>query len=116
MRPAELILTRLRAAGITVEAHGDRLRLVPAARLTPELDAQVCAWKPALIRWLTWSYAEADRLLDAALDRIGRATPAIEQKAFDHSQRPDVRCAGQRQGGSGARVVATGAFDAPRSV
>ena len=83
MRPAELILTRLRAAGITVEAHGDRLRLVPAQRLTPDLDAQVRAWKPALLRWLSWNEQAARDALDAALTRIGESCTELDGFATD---------------------------------
>jgi hypothetical protein len=83
VRPAELILSRLAAAGISVEVDGDRLGLGPEERLTDDLIAQVRAFKAALLRELTWDDAEADRLLDAALERIGQSCTSLEAFATD---------------------------------
>jgi antitoxin component of MazEF toxin-antitoxin module len=85
MRPTELMLARLRDARITVEVDGSDLVLEPGERLTAELTAQVRAFKAQIIRELTWDDAEADRLLDAALERIGRACTELE--SFDTDQR-----------------------------
>ena len=83
MRPAELVLTRLWEAGISVEVDGTDLWLSPEERLTPELLAQVRAFKPALVRELTWDEQEADRHLDAALERIGQSCTSLEAFATD---------------------------------
>jgi antitoxin component of MazEF toxin-antitoxin module len=69
----EAVLDHLRDAGVTIKVRGDQLLLIPAAKVTPELAAQVRTFKPRLLSWLTWSDAQANTLIGAALERIGRA-------------------------------------------
>jgi hypothetical protein len=69
----EAVLDHLRDAGVTVKVRGDQLLLNPGDRVTPELAAQVRAFKGRLLSWLTWDETEADALIDAVLERIGRA-------------------------------------------
>lgn len=45
-------LTTLRAAGLTVRAEGDTVRVGPRERLTPEIRAQVAEHKAALLEAL----------------------------------------------------------------
>lgn len=46
------LITELRARGITLEAHGDRLRYRPAEAVTPELRAALVAHKSELLSLL----------------------------------------------------------------
>jgi len=46
------VLAQATAAGLTLEAAGDRLRVRPRDRLTPELRAALLAHKPALLALL----------------------------------------------------------------
>jgi hypothetical protein len=46
------LITELRSRGITLEAHGDRLRYRPAEAVTPELRAALVAHKSKLLSLL----------------------------------------------------------------
>jgi hypothetical protein len=81
---AEDVLARCRAAGVLVRVDGSDLMLTPSERVTPELVAAVRAFKPRILAELTWDEDEADRTLDACLDRLGRACTHID--GFDTDQ------------------------------
>ena len=83
-----------------MEVDGSDLVLGPEERLTPDLLAQVRAFKPALIRELTWDEQEADRHLDAALERIGQGCTALDGFATDQRRvdlEEKINLAGQRR-------------------
>lgn len=71
-------LATLRAAGFTVTQEGDRLKVAPASRLTPELRAMVQAHRDEIIAALQReaSPAQVSRFLHAALPD-GYRGPAI---------------------------------------
>ena len=52
MSEAGEVLDALASAGVTVEIHGDRLRLTPAGRAGDELLARLRACKPAVLSLL----------------------------------------------------------------
>ena len=83
--PAATILARTAAEGLTVTVRGDNLVVTPPGRLSDDLRAQLRAFKPALIRWLTWDEQAARDALDAALDRIGQSCHTLD--GFDLDQR-----------------------------
>ncbi len=85
MTTAEAVLDRCRAAGVLVRVDGSDLMLTPGERVTPELVAAVRAFKPRLLAELTWDEAEADRALDACLNRIGWTCTHLD--GFDTDQK-----------------------------
>jgi len=60
----------LRARGILLEAHGDRLRYSPKSTMTPELAQRMKAQKPTLLAILTADDVPAAVLWQAALDLL----------------------------------------------
>ena len=51
MTPHELYL-KARRMGVDIDVAGDRLRVWPASKLTPELTEELKRLKPALLEWL----------------------------------------------------------------
>src|ERR1700758_4843692 len=52
MTSAEVVLEQIKAAGVRLEAHDDRLRLIPKSRLTPKIVELARQYKPELLAHL----------------------------------------------------------------
>lgn len=64
MTPAGRLLVELWRTGVTVEAHGDRLRYSPAEKMTPELVERLREHKPAILATLTRKLLPEAKALD----------------------------------------------------
>jgi len=87
--PAEAVISRLQAAGCSVAVVDGRLRVrAPRGALTDDLKAAARAFEPRIVAELTWD--EAERALDACLDRIGRLCTALPDDATFRSNQGRV--------------------------
>lgn len=82
------ILAAARAAGVNLEASGDRLLASPSAAVTPELRGLIRSHKPALLRLLsdessTSSVVRLALTLEAADGQRWRAVLAVPRARYD---------------------------------
>lgn len=82
------LLVRARDAGLTVRADAGDLEVSPAAKLTPEIRAELLRHKPELVELLTWSESAAEDLLKNGL---AYATEfAVDQDLGAHQDHQDA--------------------------